>query len=1027
MKRKVFFQLALVAATAFGAAAQTVTVIPASYAMPAGSVGTNQPGFMVRPYQTTAAPVATLAGTEDQLAGLDGPNLADLSGADTNGYYTNSTVVNWSSTVGGSVDGFAPADAFPGNVSGNYYSMEVLTYVQFPAAGTYTMGVNSDDGFSLATAQLNPKSAPSALIVGQYNTTRGPGDTLFSVSVSQAGIYPFRLVYWNYTGGAGLSWFNVITNSTSTNYVLINDTSTPGALNAYAVAKIAPPYISSFLHSPAGLNFTITDDKSALAPATLQVKLNGTTIAVTTSKPSGTNVTTVTYTPPALFPAGVTNTLAVQYSDNASPANPVSATITFIEPPYTAIPAAAALPSTAVDTTKRGFLYRTHQIDSGAYGTLAANVAHAEAQLAGLLIDPASGTPYPSTATAGEQPDGSYAINNGVVNFSYDLTQEQGVFNTANGHPDAALPGLTGSDSGNIASEIVAYLDLKPGYYQFAVNCTEGFRVTVGANPYEAFGTPLALFDYRGNSTEFPFGVAVQTAGIYPIRLVWFRIAKPSNNVGDAGLEFYTINQDGSRVLVNDPTNSTAVKAYWKRTASYGTFVKYAGPSAFVSPFVDSADVGFATASVIISDGTTAKVDASSVSLTVDGKAVTTTPSYANGLTTLSYTPSGLQLPRTIHSARLVYHEPGTGGAAHTNTWAFHLLHNYVLPAPLYFEDFESTAAGPNPTVPDGWVQENFTGHQDAGYDTTDLNSDFYLGWVVVDKSWNISKDFGVSAYVPQVLNGTNFDESTNPLLNNHYIRAESDSRQNGPPGQIQYLTTKSYDLTGKTGIVIAFNSAYEQNQDSLGCLEYTTDNGTNWHPISYWVQGDNDSQAPSDIYRDSLGNIDVVKTLTTSYSDVAMYTDPTSGQLVGGYYGFFIKCPITSALAPYIEGRYNDDGTESKRIEVYRVPLADNQKNVKFRFVQAGTSSWYWAFDNWGVYSVPSVVVPAQAPTLNVSLAGSTLTFTWTPVAGQLYQLQKTSNLVTGTWQNVGSATSAGSATDAVSGPQGFYRLIAL
>ena len=57
-------------------------------------------------------------------------------------------------------------------------------------------------------------------------------------------------------------------------------------------------------------------------------------------------------------------------------------------------------------------------------------------------------------------------------------------------------------------------------------------------------------------------------------------------------------------------------------------------------------------------------------------------------------------------------------------------------------------------------------------------------------------------------------------------------------------------------------------------------------------------------------------------------------------------------------------------------MPLADNQKNVQFRFFQAGTSSWYWAFDNWGVYSVPSVVMPA--PTLNVSLAGSTLAFTW-------------------------------------------------
>ena len=79
------------------------------------------------------------------------------------------------------------------------------------------------------------------------------------------------------------------------------------------------------------------------------------------------------------------------------------------------------------------------------------------------------------------------------------------------------------------------------------------------ANPYDAFGTTLGLFDYRGNSTEYPFGVAVQTAGIYPFGSARVRIAmlgSGMHNVGDAGLEFYTINQNGSRVLVNDPTNS---------------------------------------------------------------------------------------------------------------------------------------------------------------------------------------------------------------------------------------------------------------------------------------------------------------------------------------------------------------------------------------------------------------------------------------------------------------------------------------
>lgn len=1015
--------IAITLAAAASAAAQTVTAIPTNYAMPAGSVDTTKTGFRVRPYQTAASQPNNLAWTEEQLAGEHGPNLADLSGADSAGYYTVNTVVNWNIVPGNTVDTFPGADAFPGiGSSGTVnFSEEILTYLEFPTAGTYTMGVNSDDGFRVTVSPLTPKDRFSALTLGQFDGGRGAADTLFQFSIAQAGIYAFRTIYEQGGGDASLDWFTVQTNSSSTNFVLINDTSTPGALKAYTTAKIGPPYAGAFSHNPAGFTLTINDDVSAVVTSTVQAKLNGSNINVTATKTG--NTTSVTYAPSALIPPGVTNTLNVQFSDNATPPHTASATLTFVEQAYTAMPASAALPATAVDTTQRGFLYRVNQIDSDTYGFLAANNAHAEAQLAGLLIDPASGKPYPNAASVGTQPDGSFLVSD-VINFSFDLTAEQGAFNTANGHADVSFPGVSSANSDNLAGEIVTYLDLKPGFYQFGVNATDGFRLTTAANPYDALGTTLGLFDYRAITTETQFGVAVQTAGIYPVRLVWFRLTKAPDNSGDASLEFYTIASDGTKILVNDSKNANAVKAYWKRTAGYGPFVKYAGPSSFVTPFGDSADVGFTNVTVMISDGSSNKVDAATVKLTVDGAAVNATATSANGLTRLSYAPTGIQLPRMTHAASLSYAEAGQGGATHTSTWNFHLLRNYVLPAPLFHEDFESTAAGPDPTVPAGWVQVNFTGHQTAGNDPTDLKSDFYLGWVVVDRSFNISKDFGLSRYSPQVVNGVAFDENTNPLLVNHYLRAETDARQNGPPGQIQYITTKPYDLSGKTGIVIAFDSAYEQNQDNINGLEYTVD-GTNWNPVFYWLMGDFDSQGPADTLRDGLGNIDAVKSLMTTYNDVAMYTDPTSGKQVGGYYGFFLKAPISQALAPYIEGRMNDDGTESKRFEVYRVPLADNQKNVQFRFIQAGTSSWYWAIDNWGIYSVPSLATPAptQGAKLNVTVSGSTLTFSWTGGNGP-FQLQKTTNLPGG-WQNVGSSTSSTTATDTVSGAMAFYRIV--
>jgi hypothetical protein len=279
--------------------------------------------------------------------------------------------------------------------------------------------------------------------------------------------------------------------------------------------------------------------------------------------------------------------------------------------------------------------------------------------------------------------------------------------------------------------------------------------------------------------------------------------------------------------------------------------------------------------------------------------------------------------------------------------------------------------------VPAGWVQENHTGHETPGFNVFDGTSDYFLGFVVIDKPIFPKKD-GVSAVAPQVLNGLAFDEATNPLMSGHCIYAESDSRQNGPPGQIQYLFTPPYDLSGKSGIVIAFDSSWEQNQDSMAALEVTTDGGTSWNPIFYWLQDGYDGQGAPDIIRDGLGNIDVARTMFTSYNDVARYNDEITGQLVGGYYGFFIKASATPALAPYIEGRVNDDGLESKRIELFRVPKADNQKSVQFRFSTPGTSSWYWGVDNWGIYSVPSQIISTLGP-LHVALVNGNAVISWT------------------------------------------------
>jgi hypothetical protein len=112
-----------------------------------------------------------------------------------------------------------------------------------------------------------------------------------------------------------------------------------------------------------------------------------------------------------------------------------------------------------------------------------------------------------------------------------------------------------------------------------------------------------------------------------------------------------------------------------------------------------------------------------------------------------------------------------------------------------------------------------------------------------------------------------------------------------------------------------------------------------------------------------------------------------------------------------------NDDGTESKRIELYRVPLADNQKSVKFRFVQAGTSSWYWAFDNWGVYSVPSLA-PVQLGPLSIASNNGQVSISWQG-AGTLQSAAE----LGGTWTDVPNGGTS-PVQVAPTAPHQFYRL---
>jgi hypothetical protein len=139
--------------------------LPSALGAPLGSANTNQPGFTVNVYQVDAltdpnASTFNLPGSiefdEAVLAGLAGTNVANLAGVSVGNTFIMSNTVHWANSSGNTPN-FPNPDFFPGipgiDASENNFVDEVLTFVQFPAAGFYQMGVNNNDELRLSAAR----------------------------------------------------------------------------------------------------------------------------------------------------------------------------------------------------------------------------------------------------------------------------------------------------------------------------------------------------------------------------------------------------------------------------------------------------------------------------------------------------------------------------------------------------------------------------------------------------------------------------------------------------------------------------------------------------------------------------------------------------------------------------------------------------------------------------------------------------------------------------------------------------------
>jgi hypothetical protein len=146
------------------------------------------------------------------------------------------------------------------------WAMEATAFLDLPA-GIVRFGVVSDDGYKISTA-VAPNSSTPALAF----RNGGTANETFDVVVRTAGVYGFRLVWYERTGGANIEWFTV--DTTTGARTLVNAT---GGIRAFTTAT---PPVQVVIQGASTLNGSFT------AVAGAQVDTGAKTVTVPV--PTGT-------------------------------------------------------------------------------------------------------------------------------------------------------------------------------------------------------------------------------------------------------------------------------------------------------------------------------------------------------------------------------------------------------------------------------------------------------------------------------------------------------------------------------------------------------------------------------------------------------------------------------------------------------------------------------------------------------------------------------------------------------------------
>ncbi len=434
-------------------------------------------------------------------------------------------------------------------------------------------------------------------------------------------------------------------------------------LNFFTFVPVAPVSLPPYVAASTPAN----NQQNALGNTSIQATIMNRTTTVDTGSIAlsvdGTAVTpvitpiaqgaTVSYTPPTVFASGSSHTVRLVFNDSA--ATSFTNQWTFKVVTYSAIPTdyAAAISSGATP----GFNLKVVKARNDATN-ITANVARAEQQLAGLLIDPLTGSAYVNEAL-----DGGITTST-TINFARP-GKMPGYFtsNVDPGYSDSDFPAIdfnAAPDPNYFSMQAISYIPLTAGFHLLGVRSDDGFRLTVGPVPAD---TNLVVCIFDGGRGDGPTEgyVYAPVDGLYAFRLVYLE------STGDESLEFYyTDLATGQRYLFNDPVFTSAKAAYQTGGMPAAPVVVW------VSPANGANNVSLSPAIMASIDNTAATVQTGSFQLQIDGLPVNLTPTVTNTAlgVFVAYPAGQLALANnTLHTAALSFTD--SAGKTKTNTWSF--------------------------------------------------------------------------------------------------------------------------------------------------------------------------------------------------------------------------------------------------------------------------------------------------------------------------------------------------------------------